>query len=148
MGRNLNGLGLTRLGVLDLTEVEKLVVLLLIEVLSELINSSDSELTTEGVDGSLGLNLIASKIVISNEVLAWLVDCKALRKLLSLKKKCEGVATIIGVMNLSDLNCIISEVVVDDEGQVVALDEETQHSSVVIEELFLGGHSATTEGFL
>jgi hypothetical protein len=84
VGWNLDWLWLTRLRVLNSSEIEELIVLLLIELLSELVNSSDSELATKGIDCSLGFDFITSQIIVSNEILTWLVDCKALRKFLSL----------------------------------------------------------------
>lgn len=148
VGRDLHGLGLAGLGVLNLTQVKELVVLLLVEVLGELVDSSDSELSAECVDGALGLDLVAGEVVVSNEVLAWLVHCEALGKLLSLQQQREGVSAVVGVVHFSDLDGIVSQVVVDNEGQVVALDEETEHSAVVVEELLLGGHSASAQSLL
>ena len=76
MGWDLNWLGLSWLRVLNAAKVEELVVLLLVEALSKLINASDSELSAECLNNAFGFNLITSQIVVSNEVLAWLLDCE------------------------------------------------------------------------
>ena len=144
MRGNLNWLWLPWLRILDSSEVEELIEFLLIELLSELINSCNSELSSEGVDSSLGLNLVAGQVVVTDEVLTGLVDCEALRKLLSLEHESEGVAAIVGMMDFTDLTGVVSEVVMDDEGEIVTLHEETEDLSVIVEELLLGRHSAST----
>ena len=67
---------------------------------------------------------------------------------MSLHEESEVVATVIRVMHLSDLNGVIGQEVVDDERQLVEARVETQHSSVVIQELLLALHSATAERLL
>ena len=52
------------------------------------------------------------------------------------------------MVHLSDLNGVIGQEVVDDERQLVEARVETQHSAVVIQELLLALHSATTERLL
>lgn len=76
MGWDLDWLWFSWLGILDSTEIKEFVVLLLVELLSELINTCDSELSSESLNDSLWLNLIASEVVVSNEVLPRLFDCK------------------------------------------------------------------------
>ena len=48
-------------------------------------------------------------------------------------------------MDLTDLNGIISQEVLPDELEVIAFSEESQHFSVVVQELFLGWDSSTTQ---
>ena len=52
------------------------------------------------------------------------------------------------MVNLSDLNGVVSQEVVDDEGQIVEATVEAEDTSIVIKELLLALHSATTEGLL
>ena len=72
MRGDLNWLGLSWLGILNASKIEEFVVLLLEELLSELIDSSDSELSSECFNHTLWLNFITSEVVVSNKVLAWL----------------------------------------------------------------------------
>lgn len=51
-------------------------------------------------------------------------------------------------MDFSDFYGIISEVVVDDEREIVTLCEESEHFPVVIQELLLGYDSASSKGLL
>ena len=67
-------------------------------------------------------------------------------QLLSSEQESEGVATIVGGVNFSDLNSVISQVVVDNEGQVFGSSEEAEDLSVVVQELLLGGDFTATEG--
>jgi hypothetical protein len=86
VGRDLDGLRLSGFRVLDSSYIEELVVLLSVELVSELIDTCDSEDSTKCFNCTLGLNLIAGQVVITDEVLARLIHCKALRKLLSLQE--------------------------------------------------------------
>ena len=51
------------------------------------------------------------------------------------------------MVNFSDFNSVISEEVVNDEGELVKSCKETEDSAVVVKELLLALHSATTERF-
>lgn len=86
MRRNLDRLGLTWLGELDTSNIKELVVFGFIEIMGELIDTSDTERATEGLDYSLRLNFIACQVVVSDEILARLVHCKLQRELLSLQQ--------------------------------------------------------------
>jgi hypothetical protein len=48
-------------------------------------------------------------------------------------------------VDLSDLNCVVSQEVVPHELEVFAHGEESQHLSIVVEELLLGGNSSSSE---
>lgn len=63
--------------------------------------------------------------------------CIRFGKFLSFHEEGEVVTTIIGMVHLSDLNSIIGQEVMDDEGQVVKASEETENSAVVVKELLL-----------
>jgi hypothetical protein len=65
-----------------------------------------------------------------------------------LEKFGEWITAIVRVVNFTDFNCIISKVVVNDKWQFFRVAEESQHFAVVVEELFLAWHFATTESFL
>jgi hypothetical protein len=49
------------------------------------------------------------------------------------------------MVHFSDLNSVVSQEVVNDEGQVVKASEETQNSAVIVKELLLRLHTAATE---
>ena len=51
-------------------------------------------------------------------------------------------------MNFSDFNGVISQEVVEDEWEFSALDKESQHFSIVIQELLFGWSSSSTEFLL
>ena len=148
MRRDLKRLGFTRLRVFNASNIEELVVLGFIELMSEFIYSRDSENSAESIDSSFRFDFIASQIVISNEVLTRLVYCKALRKLLSLQQQRERVSAIIWMVDLSDFNSVISQVVVNDERKIITLGKEPQYFSVVIQKLLLGNYSSTTKCLL
>jgi len=49
------------------------------------------------------------------------------------------------VVNLSDLNGVVSQEVVDDEGEIIEATVEAEDTSIVIKELLLRLHAPTTE---
>lgn len=83
--RDLDGLGLSRLRELNLSKFKMLAVLRLVEILSELVHSVDSEYSTKCIDDTSWLNFITSQVIISDKVLSWLVDCETLRQFLPSK---------------------------------------------------------------
>jgi hypothetical protein len=85
VGRNLDGLWLSGLGEFNISNLEVLAVLGLIEIMSELIYTVNSELSAECIDNATSFDFITCQVVIANEVLTWLIHCKSLRKLLSLE---------------------------------------------------------------
>jgi hypothetical protein len=52
------------------------------------------------------------------------------------------------VVHFSDLNCIISEEIMNDEWKIVKASEEAEDASIVVQELLLALHSSTTKRFL
>jgi hypothetical protein len=78
VGWDLDGLRLSWLRILYLTEVEELVVFCLVEVLCELVYSCDSELPSECLDHTAWFDFITGKIIVSDKVLTGLVHCEAL----------------------------------------------------------------------
>jgi len=51
-------------------------------------------------------------------------------------------------MHFTDLDSVIGQEVLPDELKIVAFAEESQHFSVIVEELFLGWYSTSTEFLL
>ena len=101
-----------------------------------------------GIDVRFGGNLITSEVVVSDEGLTWLVNVEAVRKLASAETDGETVSSIVGAMNFTDLESIVSQIVVDNEGKVIALGEEAEHLTVVIQELLLRFNFAAAEALL
>jgi hypothetical protein len=64
---------------------------------------------------------------------------------LSAEEQGETVTAIVGVMHLTDLNGVVGQEVVNNEGEVLTDAEETEHFAVVVEELLLRRDAATTE---
>lgn len=129
--------GLRWLGELHLTEWEVVAVPLPVELLSEGIDAIDHVDASVGVDVRGRCDLIAGKIVVTDEVLTWLVYIEAIWQLLTAKKNGEGVTTVVRVVALTNLERVIRQVVVHHIRQVVAGREETENATIVVEELFL-----------
>jgi len=96
-----------------------------IEVLGCLVDSLNFEDAAKGVDVTVWSDLIAGKVVVTNESLSWLVNIEAVWELLSAEEKSEGVTTVVRVMNFTDFNSVISQVVVDNVRKVLAAGKET-----------------------
>ena len=93
---------------------------------------------------SFEFNLIASEISVTNELLTWLIDGESLWQFLSSQVHTEGVSSVIWEMNFSDLNGVVSQEVVPDKLKVFARGEESEHLSVIIQELFDLSYSSST----
>ena len=52
------------------------------------------------------------------------------------------------MVDLADLNSVVGKIVVDNVWEVLAAGEEAEDTSIVVEELLLGGNFAATEGLL
>lgn len=133
---------------IDLADWELVAILVAVEVLGEVVNAADVVDTAESENAAAWVDLIASQVVVADEILAWLVHVKAVWQLLSSQKKRKRVASVIGSMGLSDLNGVVGQVVVHDERQVLTGREEAQDLTVVVEELLLGRNLATAEFLL
>lgn len=94
------------------TNWELVAVLLGIPTGSELVNALDDIDPSIGIDVALRGDLISSDIVVSNELLSWLVHIESVWKLLSSEEEWEGIASVVGVVHLTDLHSVISQVVV------------------------------------
>jgi hypothetical protein len=137
MRRNLERLRVSWLRVLDLPDLEMFLELCLEVTLSEFIDSIDSEYSSEGIDNSAWFDFIASQVIVANKVLSWLIHCKGLGQLLPSEEEGKGVSAVIGMMHFSNLNRIVSKVIVNHVGHVVTSHEESQHLPIVVQELLL-----------
>ena len=120
-----------------MSEREIVSILLRIEFLSGSVDTFNFEDAAESVNIASWCDLITGQVVVANEGLSWLVHIKAVWKLLSTEEKGESIATIVGVMDLTDLNGVIGQVVVYYERQVAALCKEAKYLAIVIQELLL-----------
>jgi hypothetical protein len=112
---------------------------------SELIDGSDVELASERLDVAIRFKLLPCEVVVSHVHEAGLGHLEVDRESLSLHEKSKVVTAIVRVVNLSDLNGVISQEVVDNEGEIIEATVEAEDTSIVIKELLLCLHTATTE---
>jgi hypothetical protein len=89
--------------------------------------------------------LLPSEVVVSHVHEAGLGHLEVDRQSLSLHEKSKVVTAIVRVVNLSDLNGVVSQEVVDDEGEIIEATVEAEDTSIVIKELLLRLHTSTTE---
>lgn len=92
---------------------ELVAILLGIPAGSEVVDSLDHIDSAIGIDVTLRGDLVSSHIVVSNELLSWLVHIESIWKLLSSQEKWEGVTSIVGVVDLTNLHSVIGQVVVN-----------------------------------
>jgi hypothetical protein len=140
--------GTARSWLFDVAYWEVSVELLLEVVLSEFINSSDSENSAISNQVSLEVNLVASQISVSDKVLAWLVHLEGFWQLLSSQVHRERVSAVVGKVHFSDLNGIVSQEVVPNELHIFRSDEESKNFSIEVQELLLRSHLASSKGLL
>lgn len=138
--RDVERLGLSGSGLLNTGNLEVLSEFLLVESLGKFINAKNAEDATEGIQIAIGLDLIGGHIVVTNESLTWLVHIEFLGKFLSSQVEREGVATVVRVVVLADLNSVISQVVVNNKLEAFRLTVESKHLSVIVKELLLRGN--------
>jgi hypothetical protein len=130
---------------LDGTQLEELAILAGVVLLGVLVNAGDVEGASEGKNAAIGLNLVAGQVVVSNEGEAGLLHLVAEGHALPPEQEGEAVTSIVGVVHLANLDGVVGEEVVHDEGEVFGVAEEAEHLAVVVEELLLGGYAATAE---
>ena len=145
VGRYLASDGLSRLGELNTAERELDLVALAVELLCEGVDALDLVGLAVGVDVGLGGDLVAGQVVVTDEVLAWLVDVHAVGEFLAAEEDSESVSAVVGAVALADLESVVGQVVVHDVWQVLALGEESEDLAIVVEELLLSGDLATAE---
>ena len=139
----LNGLG--RSCELNLTEREFIAILGSVVGLSELIDTGHHIDAAVSVDIGCGGDLVASQVVVTDEALAWLVSVVAIGELLTAEKEGKGISTVVREVALTDLESVISQVVVDSVGEIVTSGEVTEHLAVFVQELLLGHNFAATK---
>ena len=140
--------GLSWLLELHLAERELVAILLSVVLLGEGVDTADHVDAAVGVDVGGWGDLVASQVVVTDEVLAWLVDIETVWELLSAEEHGESISSVIGVVALTDLEGVIGEIVVDDVGEIVLGGEETEDATIVVQELLLGLDFAATEALL
>lgn len=145
---DLSGNGLRRSWELNLSEREVISIFLFVESFSCLIDTLNHKDAAKSVDVAGWSDLITGQVVVTNEGLTWLVDIKAVWKFLSTEEQGECIATIVGVVDFTDFDSIVGQVVMYHEWEVVALCEEAKYAAIVIQELLLGSNFATTKGLL
>lgn len=141
-------LGLSGSGLFNTCNLEVLSEFLLVESLSKFIDTENTEDATESIQIAIGLDLITGHIVVANESLTWLVHIKFLWQFLSSQVEREGITTIVRVMVLTDLDGVISQVVVDNKLEAFGLAVESKHLSIIVKELLLRGNLTASELFL
>lgn len=106
----------------------------------------DVEKATKSIDWLVGVDLIAGQVVVTDEAEAGLVNIGSEGELLSSKELREGVTTVVRVMDLADLDSVISQVVLHDKRKIFRLAEEAEHFTIVIKELLLASNFTTAKG--
>ena len=119
-----------------------------VELLGKLVDTLNYEFAPVSHDVAGGGNLVAGQVVVSDEGLAWLVDIEAIWEFLSAEEQGEGVPSVVGVVDLTDFDGVIGQVVVDNKWKAIVLSEETQHLTVHVQELLLRGNLAATKALL
>jgi len=93
-----------------------------------------------------GVDFIASQVIVTNKVETGLVNITSEGEALSVQKLGEVVTAIVGVVNLTDLDGIISQEVVNNIWKVFAVSIEAQNLAILVKELLLAGYLTTTQG--
>ena len=110
---------------MHVSKLEIVPIVLSVELLCEWVYAVDHINTAVGVDVRCWCDLVAGQVVVTDEVLAWLVYIKAVWQLLSTQQHCKRVSTVVRVVALANLERIIRQVVVHNVWQFVAGGEET-----------------------
>ena len=95
----------------NVSKWEIISICLAVPSLGELINTFNLIDSSIGIDVANWSDFISSHIVVSNELLAWLVHSEFIWELLSSQEEWEGITTIIWVVDFTDLYCIVSQIV-------------------------------------
>lgn len=133
---------------LDVSERESGLVALAVEALREVVDTLDFIDSAVGVDTRRGRDLVAGQVVVTNEGMARLVHIDAIGQLLAAEVDSESISTVVGLVALTNLEGVVTEIVVHDEGEILTLGEEAQDLTVVVQELLLAGDFATTKFLL
>ena len=117
---------------LDVAEREVSLVARTVELLSEGVNTLDIVDPAVRVDARCGRDLIAREVVIANEALARLVNVNAIGKFLAAEVDGESIPSVVSLVALADLEGIVAQVVVHDEGKIFTLCEEAEDLTIVV----------------
>ena len=123
---------------------EVLPIFFCVKVLSKLVHSRDLIFAAESTDGTTWVDLVTSQVVVTDEVLAWLIHVEAVGQFLATKEARGGFAAIVGAVTLIDFNCVIGQVIVNDVRQILTEGEEAEHLTIVVQELLLRSNLTTT----
>ena len=130
---------------LNATEREFIAIPGSVEVLSKCIDTGHHVDAAVSVDIGCGGDLVASQVVVTDEALAWLVSVVAIGELLAAEEEGKGISTVVREVALTDLESVISQVVVDSVGEIVTSGEVTENLAVFVQELLLGHNFAATK---
>jgi hypothetical protein len=119
VGRDLSRGRVTGLRVLDLTQREVTSKLGLKEILGELVDTLDVEVSTKSLNGGAWVDLIEGQVIIAHENETRLSYCERIGDLPALEKLSEVVTAIIGGVHFSNFYSIIRQVIVHDERELV-----------------------------
>ena len=136
------------LWLLDAADWEVSMIVIQIIVLREFVDTSDLHNSSISDQWFAEFDLIASEVAITDELLARLIHVERLWQSLSSKVHGEGVPTVVGEVDLSDLDGIVGQEVMPLELEVSALRVESKNFSIVVKELFLGWNSTTAQFLL
>lgn len=117
---------------LDVAEREVSLVARTVELLSEGVNTLDIVDPAVRVDARCGRDLIAREVVIANKALAGLVNVNAIGKFLAAEVDGESIPSVVSLVALADLEGIVAQVVVHDEGKIFTLCEEAEDLTIVV----------------
>jgi len=116
-----------------------------VELLCEGVNTHNIVHPSVGIDAGCGRNFIACQVVITDEALARLVHVDTVGQLLATEVDGESIPTVVSLVALTDLESIVTQVVVHDERKIFTLGEEAQDLAVMVQELLLAVNFTTTK---
>jgi len=134
------GLGFSWARRVLVTDLKVALVLLMVVLLGVLIDAVNLHGEAEDVNVTTREDFIAGQVVISNEGLSRLLNLTGVGQLLSSEEAGERVKSVILVMGFTDLNSVVSQIVVDDKRSVLVGAVESEDLSVVVQELLLRGY--------
>lgn len=132
----------------DSAELKLPTELVLVVFLRVIIDTLDVVGAAESTDRSITKDLVAGQVIVTNEVETGLIHVGSEGDLLSLQKLGESVTAVIRVMHLTNLDCVVSQEIMDNERQILTLTEEAKDLAIVIKELLNAVYVAATKGLL
>jgi len=116
----------------DATEIKMSVILGLVEILSEFVNTLNVHDVSENIDGFFLVDFIASQVVVTDEGLTRLLDFTVFGELSSSQEASEVVVSIVLVVNFSDFQSVVSQEILDREGTTFTVAPETEYFAVIV----------------